>query len=96
MSEPPHAAAALTYDPSRDEAPRVVAAGRGYVAERIVALARAHDVPIHSDPDLAAALAALGADELIPPELYGAVAAVLAFVASVDARAAAKWSQKTG
>ena len=73
-------AAALTYIPGFDKAPRVVASGEGKVAETILALAREYGVPIHEDPDLAYALAALDIGEDIPPELYVVVAEVLAYI----------------
>jgi flagellar biosynthesis protein len=73
-------AVALRYDPQTYSAPQVVAQGAGDVAERIIALAREHNVPIHEDGDLAALLAQLDIGAVIPPELYAAVAEVLAFV----------------
>jgi len=73
-------AAALGYDRNRDVAPRVVARGQGVLAEHIIAIARAHHVPIHADPALVAVLARLDIDEQIPPALYVAVAEVLGFL----------------
>lgn len=61
-----------------DAAPRLVAKGQGKMAERILELAKEHGVPIEHDPDLAAALQPLDVDTLIPPELFQAVAIVLA------------------
>ncbi|MCG0238862.1 MAG: EscU/YscU/HrcU family type III secretion system export apparatus switch protein [Firmicutes bacterium] len=83
-------AAALRYDPGQG-APEIVAAGSGEIAERIVATARQHGVPIREQPDLAAALVALGVGVQIPPSLYAAVAEVLAWVAAVDRERARKW-----
>ncbi len=77
--ETPKKAVALRYDPAREDAPRVVASGRGIVAENIIAAARACGVPLHADPGLADTLAALDLDRRIPPDLYRAVAEVLAF-----------------
>ncbi|HHQ41989.1 MAG TPA: type III secretion protein [Chromatiales bacterium] len=77
-------AVALRYDGRG--APRVTAAGGGALAERIVAAAREHGVPLHEDPALAEALAAVPVGEEIPPELYVAVAEVLAFVFLVHGR----------
>lgn len=71
-------AVALRYDGT--SAPRVVAKGRGELAEQIVAKAREHVVPLHSDPQLASVLAKVPLGEEIPRELYVAVAEVLAFV----------------
>lgn len=73
-------AVALRYEPSRDEAPSVAAKGQGKLAERIIALAREHGVPIKEDPDLVEVLARLEVDQEIPPELYLVVAEILAFV----------------
>ncbi len=73
-------AVALTYDAARMPAPTVSAVGHGIVADRIVELARQHDVPIRQDGDMAALLAPLQVGQVIPPELYPLVAEVLAFV----------------
>lgn len=72
-------AAAIRYD-TDDTAPRVVAKGLGHVAARIVAEAEAHGVPIQVNPALAGGLMAIDIGREIPPELYEAVAAVLAFL----------------
>lgn len=79
-------AVALRYAHGKDPAPRVVAKGRGEVAERIMALAREHGVPLHADPGLAALLEALDIEREIPPELYRAVAEVLVFVYRLNGR----------
>ena len=76
MSQP-RRAAALRYD-GRD-APRVVATGRGLVAEKILEAARAAGVPLREDPVLMEALATLEIEQEIPPELYRAVAEALAW-----------------
>jgi flagellar biosynthesis protein len=73
-------AAALRYDPQRDAAPKVVARGRGYVADKITAIAREHHIPLHEDPNLVEVLEAMDMDLEIPPALYRAVAEVLVFV----------------
>ncbi len=78
--EEPKKAVALRYDPAREDAPRVVATGRAMAAENIIATARACGVPLHADPALADTLAALDLDCRIPPDLYRAVAEVLAFL----------------
>lgn len=74
-------AVALRYQPEApflEAAPRLVAKGQGYLAERILELARAHGVPIQRDPDLLATLEPLDVNRLIPPDLFQAVAVVLA------------------
>jgi flagellar biosynthesis protein len=68
-------AAGLRYE-GRD-APRVIATGRGHVADRIVALAKENGIPVKEDPVLAEALAVLELDHEVPPELYQAVAETL-------------------
>jgi len=79
-------AAALKYDGKRDQAPRVTARGLGFMAEKIVELAKKHKVPIKEDPALAQILSRLDIDEQIPPELYKAIAEILAFVYSLNER----------
>lgn len=76
-------AVALEYDPE-DEAPRVIASGKGALAERIIAKAKENDVPVHKDDKLADTLSRLDIGEMIPPELYNVVAEVLVFVDSMD------------
>lgn len=79
----PKQAIALSYDPSED-APKVVASGRGLLAEKIIERAQEFDVPIHRDDKLADTLSRLEIGELIPPELYEVVAEILIFVDSMD------------
>lgn len=76
----PKIAVALSYDPEKDSAPRVVATGRGEIAEQILSIARQNQVPIRDDTALADALAQVDLNQVIPPELYAVVAEVLAFV----------------
>lgn len=83
----PAEAAALSYEEGRD-APRVVASGRGEMARRIVELAAEAGVPVRHDPALAEALARLELDLEIPPDLYAAVAEVLAWAYRLDLEAA--------
>jgi len=73
-------AAALRYVPGEVAVPQVVATGDGELAERIIALAREHGIPIHENRDLVHLLAQLPPDTAIPPELYVAVAEVIAFL----------------
>jgi flagellar biosynthesis protein len=80
-------AAALRYVAGEMPAPEVVAVGEGDVAERIVALAREHGIPIHEHRELAALLTRLPPASVIPPELYRAVAEVMAFLLRIDAQA---------
>ena len=80
----PDAAAALRYDPTRENAPRLIARGRGETARRIVELAREYGIPLYEDPVLLRALESLELDQQIPVNLYEAVAGVLAFIYAVD------------
>jgi flagellar biosynthesis protein len=77
-------AAAIRYDAARDDAPRLTAKGQGHVAERIIELARQHNIPVRSDKALVQILSQLDIDRHIPPELYKAVAEILAFVYSAN------------
>ncbi|MCG8501760.1 MAG: EscU/YscU/HrcU family type III secretion system export apparatus switch protein [Firmicutes bacterium] len=76
-------AAALKYEYG-DRAPKVVAAGKGKVAENIIKTADEHDVPVHTDPELAHMLNLLELGDEIPPELYEVVAQILIFVSDLD------------
>jgi flagellar biosynthesis protein len=80
MMEKKSKAVALTYDKKKDAAPRVVAKGSGLIAEKIIETAKAHQVPMVEDKNLVQVLEALDLETQIPPELYRAVAEVLAFV----------------
>ena len=62
-----------------NSAPRLVAKGRGDMAERIIQIAKQHGVQVRPDADLAEVLSKIDLGKLIPPELYKAVAEVLAF-----------------
>jgi len=77
---PQKKAVALRYDQTIDSAPKVVAKGAGLLAERIIALAREHGIPIHDDPDLVEILGKLNLQQEIPPEAYFIVAEILAFI----------------
>ncbi|BCS33731.1 hypothetical protein TBR22_A29580 [Luteitalea sp. TBR-22] len=83
---PRRRAAALRYVPGETAAPEVVATGEGALAERIIALAREHGIPIHESPDLVTLLTRLPPETAIPPELYRAVAEVIAFLLRTAAR----------
>ncbi len=76
-------AVALEYNPE-DNAPRVIAMGRGALAEKIIEQAKQADVPVHRDDKLAATLSKLQIGDMIPPELYEVVAEILMFVDSMD------------
>ena len=77
-------AVALGFEPG-DEAPKILATGKGHVAEKIIEGARQNDIPVHRDPKLAKTLSELEFGEYIPPELYEVVIQVLMYVDRVDA-----------
>lgn len=76
-------AIALEYDPA-DSAPKVIAMGRGALAEKIIEQAKQADVPVHRDDKLANTLSKLQIGDMIPPELYEVVAEILVFVDGMD------------
>lgn len=80
----PALSVALRYQRPQDPAPRVVASGRGALAERIVEIAREHQIPVHQDDQLASLLGDVEVNETIPEELFEAVARILAFIYRVD------------
>ncbi|NLC76337.1 MAG: hypothetical protein GX750_01775 [Clostridia bacterium] len=78
-------AVALSYNEERgDTVPRVVAVGKGVIAEKIIATAREAGVPIQEDAELVAGLCQIELGRPVPPELYEAVARLLAFVLFLD------------
>jgi flagellar biosynthesis protein len=91
MSEPekppPKRVAALSYDQEKGGAPKVVAAGSGHIAARILELAKENGVPVREDAALAEALAKLQLQLEIPEDLYAAVAEALIWAYALDTRA---------
>lgn len=73
-------AVALQYNEEKDQAPCIVAAGKGLVAERIISIADEYGVPIHQEPGLAEELARFEIGTEIPPRLYEVIAEVLYFI----------------
>ena len=90
--EKPKQAIALSYNPEED-APKVIASGKGALAERIIERAKEADVPVHRDDSLADTLSRLDIGEMIPPELYEVVAEILVYVDAMD-KIKAKMGQK--
>ena len=82
----PRQAVALSYATERDNAPRLVAKGRGYLADKILELARLHNIPVRHDKKLLQILSRLDLEEEIPPEVYRAVAEILAFIYRLSSR----------
>jgi len=84
MANPPRQAAALRYEQGKDMAPRLIAKGKGAIADKILEVARRHGIPIREDRDLVQILASLDLYQEIPPDLYKAVAEILAFIYSLN------------
>ena len=76
-------AVALAYEPG-DREPKILATGKGEVAERIIEKAKENDVPFYQDNKLAETLSRLQIGDAIPPELYDVVAEILVFVDDMD------------
>lgn len=83
-------AVALSYDTEKDLAPKVIANGKGFVAENILEKAEKNNVPIQEDQTLVELLSQINISEQIPEELYQAVAEVFAYIYQTDKEAAKK------
>jgi flagellar biosynthesis protein len=79
-------AASIRYDGKKDGAPRLTAKGHGILADRIIELARKHDIPVKEDPALVSILCKLDINKEIPTDLYRAVAEILAFIYTENER----------
>jgi len=82
----PLLAVALKHDRGEDAPPYVVASGQGLLAEQMLEIARAEDIPIHKDETMAQLLGELELNQHIPRELFDGVAKVLAFIYNIDKR----------
>ena len=78
-NDPLKSAVALAYGQT-DAAPRIVAKGRGMVAEKIISRAREHGVYVHESPELVSLLMQVDLDQRIPAQLYVVVAELLAWI----------------
>ncbi|MEW6607329.1 MAG: EscU/YscU/HrcU family type III secretion system export apparatus switch protein [bacterium] len=85
-------AVALEYDGDKGHAPKIVAKGKGKLAERIIQVARDHNVLIYEDANLAEVLTKLELNTQIPPDLYQAVAEIFVFIYKLNQ----KWPTKYG
>lgn len=81
---PQQQAVAVRYDPQKEQSPRVIAKGKGLIAEKILELAKQNNIPIYQDKDLIELLARVEVFDEIPAELYTAVAEVLVWVYRVN------------
>lgn len=88
-------AVALKYAPGA-AAPTVVAKGRGLIADEIIERAREHGIYVHESPALVALLAQVDLDQYIPPQLYIAVAELLAWLYQVERREPPRFSPPAG
>ncbi len=77
-------ASALSYTPGEDSAPKVIASGKGEIAEKIIEKAKEARIPVYEDKHLAEALSHISLGEEIPAELYEVVAEVLSFISKLD------------
>ncbi|WP_169784149.1 FlhB-like flagellar biosynthesis protein [Campylobacter curvus] len=83
MQVPKKKAVALGYNREKNSAPKVLATGSGEIANKIISLAREHEIPIKEDPDLIEILSKVEIDQEIPPNLYKAVAEIFSFLYKV-------------
>jgi flagellar biosynthesis protein len=81
---PRRRAVALRYDPAQENAPVLIAKGKGYLADKIIELAREHGIHVQSDPALVELLMEVDLSEQVPPQLYKVVAKVLTTVYRVN------------
>lgn len=84
-------AAALSYAPGDDHAPKVIATGKGQIAEKIIETAKEARIPIYEDEHLAEVLSGIKIGSEIPSELYEVVAEVLAFISKLDEKYVREW-----
>ena len=77
-------ASALSYALGEDSAPKVIASGKGEIAEKIIEKAKEAKIPVYEDKHLAEALSHISIGEEIPTELYEVVAEVLSFISRLD------------
>ena len=77
-------AVVIRYDRDKEQAPRVVAKGKGFVAHQILEAAKAYGVPVYQNQSVASLLMAVELDQEIPPDLYQAIANILAYVYKLD------------
>ena len=83
-------AVAVQYSVGKDKAPKIIATGKGNIAEKILTIAEEHKIPFFEDKTLSDLLSKLELETEIPPQLYKLVAEVLAFVYQLDKKAKRK------
>jgi flagellar biosynthesis protein len=77
-------AAVIRYDEETGKSPTVVAQGTGYVAQKIIELAKQHNVHIQEDPLLVQNLLNLDLGDSIPPQLYAVIAEILLLIEEIE------------
>ncbi|MBC3909147.1 MULTISPECIES: EscU/YscU/HrcU family type III secretion system export apparatus switch protein [Undibacterium] len=93
--KPAQNAVALAYQ-TGDAAPKVVAKGKGLIAEEIIARAKEHGVHVHQSKELVSLLMKVDLDRDIPPALYRAVAELLAWLYHIDTEKSETMSETSG
>jgi flagellar biosynthesis protein len=79
-------AVALGYEKNQDYAPKVLASGKGMIAEKIIELAKENNIPLHRDADLVEILSVLEINEYIPLEVYSVIAEIFTYIYEEDAK----------
>lgn len=87
-------ASALSYTPGEHQAPKVIASGKGEIAQKIIEKAKEAKIPVYEDQHLAEALSHISLGSEIPSELYEVVAEVLAFISRLDESYGAKFARR--
>lgn len=83
---PKQKAVALRYDAEKEDAPRIVATGEGFIADQILRIALDNGITVHKDSDLVEILSKLDIDALIPVEAFAAVAEILSYIYRTQGR----------
>jgi len=79
-------AVALGYEENQDHAPKVLASGKGLIAEKIIELAKENNIPLHRDADLVEVLSVLEINEYIPLEVYSVLAEIFTYIYEQEAK----------
>lgn len=77
-------AAVIRYDKDNGSTPTVIAQGKGHVANKIIEMAKAHDIPMQEDPTLVSNLIDMDLGDNIPPQLYSVIAEILLLIEEME------------
>ncbi len=77
-------AVAVHYDEGKDEGPQVIAQGKGYIAEKIIEMAREKSIPLQEDSMLVSNLIDMDLGDNIPPQLYLVIAEILLMIEEME------------